>query len=177
MNRAAVFDRDGTLIQDAGYLSDPEGVILLEGVKTTLNLLKKAKFRLAMVSNQSGIGRGMFNESDCIEVNQRLEELLELKFDAIEYCPHRPGEGCRCRKPSPYLIQKVLDDLECDTRMSFFAGDKRSDIEAGNDAGVRTIWCNFDPDSTEDASDIAAATVTEFSQILSRWNAVTDFGS
>lgn len=172
MNRAAVFDRDGTLIEDKGYLSDPEGVVLLEGVKETLHSLKRARFRIALVSNQSGIGRGMFNETDVVAVNQRLEALLELEFDALEYCPHRPGEGCRCRKPSPYMIQKALDDMKCEAKNSFYAGDKRSDIEAGNDAGVRTIWCRFGPDSGEDASDIASATVTSFPEILAKWRSM-----
>ena len=165
MNKAGVFDRDGTLIKDTGFLCDPEDVELLDGVKDTLIEMKNRGYLIGVVTNQSGIGRGMYNESDCIRVCQKMEELLGFELDALEICPHRPQDGCRCRKPSPYMIHKALEDMNCDLPEAFFAGDKRSDVEAGRNAGVKTVWCDFGKPG-EDASDIAEITISQFSEIL-----------
>ena len=99
-------------------------------------------------------------------MNQRIEELLGFKFDEVEICPHRPEDACRCRKPSAYMLSRIIQGLECGTLLSFYAGDKRTDIEAGINAGLKTIWCNFGQRPEEDSSDIADHTVTSFSQIL-----------
>lgn len=164
--RAAIFDRDGTLIKDVGYLSDPAGIELIEGVRDTLKTLKTRGYFIGMASNQSGIGRGFFNESDCIRVNQSLEARLGLTFDALEVCVHRPEDNCRCRKPKPYMIERILKDFGCNPADAFYAGDKKSDMEAGHAAGVRTILCRFGPENREPAGVVADITVSRFAEIL-----------
>lgn len=165
--KAALFDRDGTLMADSGYISDPEEVVLMPGARACVHALKKRSYIVALVTNQSGIRRGFFSESDFWSVTKRLEELLGMPFDAVEMCPHHPDDQCRCRKPSPYMLRKILDDHGCRAEGSFYAGDKRSDIEAGNRCGVRTFWCNFgSPEENERADDIADITVTSLEEIL-----------
>ncbi|MFH1706756.1 MAG: HAD-IIIA family hydrolase [Planctomycetota bacterium] len=139
----AIFDRDGTLIVDRGYLSDPDGVALLPGAGATLAALKARGYRLCLAINQSGIGRGMYGVAACAAVTRRLEALAGVAFDAVEICPHRPDEGCACRKPRPAMLERLLARLGCDRRGSFMAGDKQSDIEAGRACGLRTVWCDF----------------------------------
>jgi D-glycero-D-manno-heptose 1,7-bisphosphate phosphatase len=165
--KAALFDRDGTLIIDSEYISDPEEVVLIPGARACVQGLKKRGYIVGLVTNQSGIGRGFFSESDFWSVTGRLEELLSTQFDAVEMCPHHPDDQCRCRKPSPYMLQKILDDQGCAVEGSFYAGDKRSDIEAGNRSGLRTFWCSFGPlGESERADDIADITVTSLEEIL-----------
>lgn len=98
-----LFDRDGTLIEDKHYLSDPDGVTLLPHVGECLKRLSRQGHQLFMVSNQSGIGRGMFSRREADACNARLIELLEgfgVRFTDMLYCPHSPDEGCSCRKPA-----------------------------------------------------------------------------
>jgi D-glycero-D-manno-heptose 1,7-bisphosphate phosphatase len=143
MPEGAVFlDRDGTVIEDVAYLRSPDCVRLLPGVVPALRRLRAAGFPLVLVSNQSGIGRGIIAPEDARAVHQRFVEVLAeagLFFDDVRYCPHRPDEACRCRKPSPAMILDAASELGVDPSASFMVGDKASDVEAGHRAGCRTI--------------------------------------
>lgn len=139
---AAFLDRDGTLIADPGYLSDPAGVVLLPGTAAALALLRAAGFLTVVVSNQSGIGRGYYGGDTVLAINQRMEALLhaehaEARLDAIYYCPHAPTDGCSCRKPRPGLFLQAAQELHIDLPASVCFGDSERDILAGTAAGCQ----------------------------------------
>ena len=138
--RPAVFlDRDGTLVVERGYLSDPDDIELLPGVAQALRKLKGAGYPLVVVSNQSGVGRGLFPQSRVHEAMARLREKLReqgVELDAIYFCPHRPEEGCACRKPGSALLERAADDLQLAPRRSAMVGDKLLDAETGRRAGA-----------------------------------------
>ena len=109
---AVLLDRDGTLIEDKHYLSEPSGVALLPGVGPALSRLVQAGHRLFLVSNQSGVGRGYFTEQAVVACQKRLEELLEpygVAFTDAVWCPHAPEESCFCRKPLPGMFDELRD--------------------------------------------------------------------
>lgn len=137
--RAAVFlDRDGTLVVEREYLDDPAGIELLPGVAGALRGLRLAGFALVVVSNQSGVGRGRFTLRRVHEVMAALRRALRaqgVELDAIYFCPHRPDEGCPCRKPGTALLERAAEDLQLDLSRSVMVGDKRLDAEAGQRAG------------------------------------------
>ena len=141
--RPAVFlDRDGTLVQETGYLSDPDALELLPGVGRALRNLIEADIPLVVVSNQSGVGRGMFTSADVHAVMARLRHRLRdhgVEISAIYYCPHRPEEGCPCRKPRTGLLERAAEDLQLSLADSVMIGDKRIDAAAGRRAGGRGV--------------------------------------
>ena len=141
--RSAIFlDRDGTLIEEVGYLSDPDHVRLLPGVAPALARLKAAGFPLVVISNQAGVGRGLFPLSRVYAAMGRLRRLLRaegVELDAIYFCPHAPEEGCACRKPGIELVERAADDLLLRAAGSAMIGDKAIDVRTGKAAGVRTV--------------------------------------
>ena len=135
-------DRDGTLMADPGYPSKPEQVQLLVGVKEGLVSLQLAGFKLVIVTNQSGIGRGFFVESDFWAVQARLETLIgEGIISTTYFCPDHPEKASNRRKPSPGMLFEAAQDLDLSLGDCFMIGDKESDIEAGLNAGVKgCVW-------------------------------------
>jgi len=143
MNRPAVFlDRDGTLIDDVGYPRDPAGVRLVAGAPEALARFRDAGFLLAVVSNQSGVGRGLITPDEMDAVHEAFVRAFAdagVTFDAVEYCVHGPDDGCECRKPSPGMILDIAERLGVDLARSFVVGDKDTDAEAGRRAGCHPI--------------------------------------
>lgn len=142
MNRALFMDRDGTVMVDVGYPRRPDDVELLPDAPPTLAKLHDLGFKLVVVSNQSGIGRGLVTADEADAVHERFVEALRasgVELDGAYYCPHAPDEGCSCRKPSPELLERAARELELDLPESFMVGDRDSDLEAGRRAGCRTI--------------------------------------
>lgn len=138
----ALLDRDGTLIVEKHYLSDPEGVELLPGVVEGLRLLRAAGCGLALVTNQSGIGRGYYTEADMHAVNRRLRDILareDVLLDAAYFCPHAPGVDCRCRKPLPGMAEDAIRDFGFDPKHAFVIGDKACDVDLGRAIGASSI--------------------------------------
>lgn len=137
--RGAVFlDRDGTLIEDVGYPRDPDRVRLLEGTPGALRRLAAAGLALVVVSNQSGVGRGLITPAEARAVDERFRSQLAdqgVVLDGAKYCPHRPDEGCACRKPEPGMLLQAAAELNLDLPASYMIGDKETDIEAGRRAG------------------------------------------
>jgi D-glycero-D-manno-heptose 1,7-bisphosphate phosphatase len=148
--RPGVFlDRDGTIIRHVPYLSDPRKIRLLPGAAEAIRKLNQAGFPVVVVSNQSGVARGIMEESDVRAVNREMAERLAkrgARLDGIEYCPHYP-EGkiaryaidCPCRKPAPGMLRKAARALALDLSRSVIIGDNRPDIEAGWKAGTATV--------------------------------------
>lgn len=145
--RAVFLDRDGTLIVDAGYPRDPEKVELLPGAVEALSAFRQHGLLLVLISNQSGVGRGMVTPEEAASVHGRFVQILEgagVRLDGSYYCPHGPDDGCTCRKPSPELLQRAAADHGVDLRSSFMIGDKLIDVETGIRAGCKTILLDWD---------------------------------
>ena len=140
--RFAVLDRDGTIIVERHYLSDPQGVEVLPGAATGMRKLSSMGFGLVVITNQSAIGRGLFDRARLDAIHQRMRELLAaegVSLDGIYFCPHRPDENCTCRKPKPGLLELAARELQFDPENSFVMGDKACDIELGQRAGAKTF--------------------------------------
>jgi len=138
---AAVFlDRDGTLMEDVDYCGEPANVHVFPGAPEALRRLKEAGYKLVVITNQSGIGRGYFSEEQYRAVESEVDRQLgQDLIDATYHCPHLPADKCKCRKPSPEMLVRAADEHHLDLSRSFFIGDKQSDIDCGRNAGTRTI--------------------------------------
>jgi len=139
MNRAAFFDRDGTLIEERNYLRDPEEVVLFPRAGSALRRLAGAGWKLILVTNQSGIGRGYFTEEDLYRVHERMAVLLSaegVRLDRIYYAPEAPDQPSRGRKPSPQFLLDAAETSGLDLGRSVMVGDKLVDLECGWNAGV-----------------------------------------
>ncbi|HSJ13514.1 MAG TPA: D-glycero-beta-D-manno-heptose 1,7-bisphosphate 7-phosphatase [Longimicrobiales bacterium] len=143
--RPAVFlDRDGTIIVEKHYLADPAGVELIPGAAEALARLARAGYALVLITNQSGIARGLYARTDFERVQQRVEALLleqGVRLDGVYHCPHHPDfDGpCECRKPAPGLFRRAADELGLDLSGSACVGDRLSDLEAALAFGARAL--------------------------------------
>ena len=151
MTSAVFLDRDGVINVDHGYVSTWEQFEFLAGGPEALRELQDAGYLLIVVSNQSGIGRGYYSESDLHTLNQAIAEHLDstlgVTLSGFYHCPHHPTEAeggfrqqCDCRKPAPGMIQQAVLDHGIDVKTSLLVGDKDSDIEAGRAAGVARLF-------------------------------------
>lgn len=135
-------DRDGTLNPDPGYIRSPDQFELLPGVAEALARLKQAGARLILVTNQSGIGRGLLSTPDLEAVHMKLKNLLHAagaSLDAVYVCPHHPDDRCSCRKPNPGMIDQALRDQPIDLTRAYMIGDHVRDMELAKRVGVRSI--------------------------------------
>jgi len=140
MNRAIFLDRDGTLIAEKNYLCRPEDVVIFPGVAAALKRLGDAGFRLFIVSNQSGVGRGYFTLADVERVNEHLVRELArdgVRLEKIYFAPEAPDQPSRGRKPSPQFLFDARDAFDMDLAQSYMIGDKLIDLECGWNAGVK----------------------------------------
>jgi len=138
--RAVFFDRDGTLMDDVDYCSDPAKVKVISGVPEAIEELKNAGYLAIVISNQSGIGRGLFTEAQYAAVQQELlRQIGARRIDASYFCPDAPGVPSLRRKPAPGMVLEAAAEFEIELAASFLVGDKASDIECGRRAGTRTI--------------------------------------
>ena len=161
--KAIFFDRDGTLLDELGYRSSPEGMQLLPGAAEAVRIAREAGFRAVLITNQSGVARGYFDEADLARVHERFEALLRAEgaaLDGIFYCPHLPPETrssdlersgdqphasphrivCACRKPAPGLYLEAARTLELDLSQSVTIGDSLRDLEAAKRAGMDRLF-------------------------------------
>ncbi|MGC5360329.1 D-glycero-alpha-D-manno-heptose-1,7-bisphosphate 7-phosphatase [Streptomyces sp. DT24] len=132
---AVLFDRDGTLVHDVPYNRDPALVRVVPGAREAVRLLREAGVATGVVSNQSGIGRGLLTDDDVRRVNRRVDELLGA-FDTWAYCPHHPDAGCACRKPAPGLIVRAARTLGVPPADCVVIGDIAADTRAARAAGA-----------------------------------------
>jgi D-glycero-D-manno-heptose 1,7-bisphosphate phosphatase len=147
-----LLDRDGTLIRNVPFLHDPEKVEILPGVIDGLLKLQAAGLQLAIVSNQQGIGLGYYTVQDFIAVNQRLLRELGgrgIRISKIYFCPHSLAEQCSCRKPATGMITRAMSEFGVAPEQTFLIGDSDDDIQAGADAGCRTVRVDTSANNTD----------------------------
>jgi len=142
-NRAVFLDRDGTIIAERNYLRRVKDVKLLKGSVEAMKLLKALGYKLIIVTNQSGIGRGYLTENKLAQIHKYLLKLLKskgVKIDGIYYCPHHPDEKCACRKPNTELVKLARDRFNLDLKKSFTVGDHTGDFRLGRNMGGKGIF-------------------------------------
>ncbi|WP_027157464.1 D-glycero-alpha-D-manno-heptose-1,7-bisphosphate 7-phosphatase [Methylobacter luteus] len=140
--RFVLLDRDGTLIVERNYLSDPAEVQLLPGAASGLRKMSELGLGLAVITNQSAIGRGFIDELRLKQIHNRMCELLQqenISLDGIYFCPHLPEDNCDCRKPNVALPNIAASELGFNVRDSFVIGDKECDIDMGRRLGATTF--------------------------------------
>lgn len=174
--KAAVFlDRDGTIIEEKGYLYRPEEVVVFPGAAQALKTLRKAGFNLFIVTNQSGVGRGYYTAEDMARVNERLVKDLgpAVHFDRIYFAIEAPDQPSRGRKPSPQFLFDARDEFGLDLSRSYMIGDKLIDLECGWNAGVRKsilvrtgYGAEFEGDN---ASELKAAVIVDGLPEAAEW--------
>ena len=139
MKIPAIFiDRDGTLIEEVNFLSRVEDLQMFEFSKTAIKSLKDAGYLVIVVTNQSGIGRGIYTEAAMHQIHEQIQIELDNSIDAFYFCPHLPDEECKCRKPNLGMIKSAQTDFAIDMERSWMIGDKKIDVETGLNAGLRT---------------------------------------
>lgn len=139
-NKAVILDRDGTIVEDTGYVHKAEDFKLQPNAIEGLRKLKK--FMIFVVTNQSGIGRGSYRLGDFKKFNDRMIDELgrhKIKIEKIYYCPHLPEDNCSCRKPKTKLLEEAKREFGIDLEKSFIVGDQKADIELGRNANCRSI--------------------------------------
>jgi D-glycero-D-manno-heptose 1,7-bisphosphate phosphatase len=153
MSPSVFIDRDGTIMHDADYCSDPKQVQVFQGAPEALRRLKKKNYKLIIITNQSGIGRGFFTVEQYRAVEAEvLRQLGDGLIEATYFCPDVPGVPSKFRKPAPGMILQAARDHDVDLTRSFFVGDKEIDAECGHNAGVRTIRVRTGFDKMTDGS-------------------------
>nr|WP_228485416.1 HAD family hydrolase [Cellulosimicrobium sp. JZ28] len=148
-----LLDRDGTLVHDVPYNGDPAAVRPVEGARAVLDDLRARGVRLGVVSNQSGVGRGLLTRAQVDAVNARVEELLG-PFDTWQVCPHAPDDACACRKPGPGLVLAAAADLGVEPWRCAVVGDIGADVAAALAAGATPVLV---PTPVTRAEEVAAA--------------------
>lgn len=173
---AVLFDRDGTLVEDIPYNGDPSRVRLRPRVGTALRRLRSAGVAIAVVTNQSGIGRGLLTPGQVVRVNRAIERMIG-PIDGWAVCPHGPDAGCACRKPAPGLILRVAARLRVPLDRCVVVGDRLTDVEAAAAAGVRAILvptASTRPEAVVVAQEVAPDVLCAVDRILRRWELVSE---
>ncbi|CAL9624544.1 Phosphoglycolate phosphatase [Streptomyces sp. enrichment culture] len=166
--KAVLFDRDGTLVHDVPYNADPERVRPVEGAREALDALRARSLRTGVVTNQSGVARGLLTDADVRRVNDRVDELLG-PFDVWAVCPHGPDDGCHCRKPRPGMILWAAGRIRTDPADCVVIGDIGADLEAARRAGARGILVptpQTRPEETAAAAHVAPDLATAVRAVL-----------
>lgn len=142
MNKAVFLDRDGVINFDRDHVHKIEDFKFIPGVIPALKKLSKTDYKLIIVTNQAGIGKGMYKKRDYYKLNKQMLNYLKnknIKINATYFCPHHPDDGCKCRKPKTFLFEKAKDKFNLDFRRCWLVGDKTSDIKAGKNINCKTI--------------------------------------
>jgi D,D-heptose 1,7-bisphosphate phosphatase len=174
MPRAVFLDRDGTLLEEAGYLDRLERLVFFPYSVDAVRLLNRQGFAVVVVTNQAGIARGIFDESFVAEAHRHVAERIAAgggRVDGFYYCPHHPDgvveayrQRCDCRKPQPGMLIRAASDLGLDLTRSFVVGDRWHDLEAGRTVGARGVLVRTGYGRSEEASgssDIIPAAIVD----------------
>jgi len=167
--RAVFLDRDGTIIEDMVYLSDPERLRFLKGAVEGLRRLYSAGYELFVVTNQSGLKRGFLSLERLLVIHRKLDLLLRREGIIIKkfaFCPHHPNERCRCRKPETFMVKRILKEYpDINLEESYTVGDKYTDVLLGQKVGTKTILIG-DRDAGKVRPDYIARDLLQASEII-----------
>jgi D-glycero-D-manno-heptose 1,7-bisphosphate phosphatase len=182
LDRAVFLDRDGTIIEEVGYLDRPERVELFPWTIDAVRVLNRAGLAVVLVSNQSGVARGFFTEEVVDAVHQRMADLLAeggARIDAYYYCPHHPdgkvpryAQKCECRKPGRALVDRAARELGIDPARSFVVGDRWLDVALGRAVGAQSVLVRTGYGASEEnkrPADLAADAVVDNLVAASSW--------
>ena len=169
--KAAFIDRDGTLIEEVNFLSRVEDLQIFPYTAEALKILKDAGFLIIVVTNQSGIGRGIYDEAAMHGIHQAMRSRLGGLIDGFYFCPHLPCDGCRCRKPGLGMIESASADFPIELSGSWIIGDKKIDVETGHKAGissamVMTGYGRSHLKTLDDQPEIIAETILEAARAI-----------
>jgi D-glycero-D-manno-heptose 1,7-bisphosphate phosphatase len=150
VNKAVFMDRDGTIVEDVGYMNSPAQIKFIPGSIEAIKLLNEAGYKVVVITNQAGVARGLVTEDMLQTIDKTLHKWIlngGAHLDGLYYCPHHPEHGvypykqvCECRKPHPGLIKRAQRDLNIDLANSYMIGDKATDVEAGKRAGTKAVF-------------------------------------
>ncbi|MEU6177042.1 D-glycero-alpha-D-manno-heptose-1,7-bisphosphate 7-phosphatase [Streptomyces coeruleorubidus] len=166
--KAVLFDRDGTLVHDVPYNADPDRVRPVEGAREALALLREHGVRTGVVTNQSGVARGLLTDADVRRVNHRVDELLG-PFEVFAVCPHGPDDGCHCRKPQPGMVLWAAGRICTNPADLVVIGDIGADVEAARRSGAHGILVPTEqtrPEETAAADHVAPDLLTAVRAVL-----------
>ncbi|MDD5515394.1 MAG: HAD family hydrolase [Synergistales bacterium] len=174
---AVFLDRDGVIIKDKGFISEPDDVVLVDRAPEAIKKMSSMGLKNVVITNQSGIGRGLFSEESYMRVSERMVLLLKksgASLEGVYYCPHAPWEGCGCRKPGPGLALRAARDLDIDLSRSFVIGDKRSDMELARTIGakgvlVRTGYGRQTEMEGDPLWDVVVDDIEVAAEVIGRW--------
>jgi D-glycero-D-manno-heptose 1,7-bisphosphate phosphatase len=165
VTRAVFLDRDGTLNQEVGFVASPGQLVVLPGVRAALQRLADAGFTLVVVTNQSGVARGLYGEADVAAVHARLQSEIGGLCTAFLHCPHHPeargpyGVACTCRKPQPGLLHQARELLSLSWAGSYLVGDSARDLLMGRDLPLQTVYVKSGKEPAAELAALAAAGV------------------
>jgi histidinol-phosphate phosphatase family protein len=154
-----LLDRDGTLNRDIGYVTSPDELELFPGIAGAVAGLNRAGARVALITNQSGIARGLFTTEILDSIHARLRTELKAGgavLDGIYYCPHHPDHGCACRKPGTALVDRAFGELGGDRSACYMVGDQKRDVELARKIGARSVLVTSGPTSRESLAALQA---------------------
>lgn len=168
---AVFLDRDGTLIEEVNYLSRVEDLRLFPFTANAVRQLKDAGFLLIVVTNQSGIGRGIYTEADMHAIHEAIQSEMSGAIDAFYFCPHLPCDDCQCRKPKTGMIESAIGDFNIDLKHSWMVGDKKIDVQTAfakriNSALVLTGYGSAHQSLLDHKPDIVASDLGEVAAIM-----------
>ena len=171
VDKAVFLDRDGVinevLSHRVKFVNKPKDFYLLNGVGEAIKKLNNLNYKVFVVTNQGGIGLGHMKETALEDIHVKMQQdlsLFDAKIDDIAYCPHKPNEGCICRKPKPEMILNLAKKHKIDLAKSYMIGDRAPDIEAGKEAGVKTVLVGIRKEQAN--ADLKFRDLLEFSSWL-----------
>ncbi len=169
---AVFLDRDGVINEDVHFLHDPKKFQMLPKVLEGIKRLQDMKYRLIIITNQAGIGLGYYTVEDFFQVNSEMLRQFStagIKIDKIYFCPHSESEKCTCRKPATGLILRAQEELNLDLSRSFIVGDQLSDIQAGKNAGLKTILIKNEKNKAKEIdADFIAETLVQATEFIKK---------
>lgn len=167
----AIFvDRDGTLIEEVNFLSRVDDLRIFDFTFNALKRLKNAGYLILVITNQSGISRGIFTENDMHTIHSAMQDRLNCMIDAFYFCPHLPNSGCRCRKPQTGMIEQAMVDFSIDKSNSWMIGDKAIDVMTGQNAGLNTalVLTGYGSTDIEKLESKPTVTAADFAEAVNR---------
>jgi histidinol-phosphate phosphatase family protein len=141
-SKAAFLDRDGTIIEEKDFIKTPDQIEFVPGSIDAIKMLRNLGYKIVVISNQSGIGRGILTEKMVAEVNRSFLDSLRdqgAPADALYFCPHHPDDNCDCRKPKTGMIEQAVKELRLDLKNAVVVGDKLADVKLGKNIGATTV--------------------------------------